>query len=118
MIDVRNSADSLVHSTEKNLADYGDKVPEEDKAAIETAIQELKDVLVAEDGDVEEITAKTGTLTEASMKLGEAMYKESQAEAPMGADDIDSSPAETPEDTTVVDADFEEVDPDEVKKKD
>ena len=118
MIDVRNSADSLVHSTEKNLTEYGDKVPEQDKTAIETAIQELKDVLEVEDGDIEEITAKTGTLTEASMKLGEAMYKESQAESPVGSEDIDGSPAETPEDATVVDADFEEVDPDEDKKKD
>jgi molecular chaperone DnaK len=116
MIDVHNSADSLLHSTEKNLSEYGDKVPEEDKAAIETAIQELKDVLDIEDGDVEEITAKTGALTEASMKLGEAMYKESQAEAPGG--DGDGSSDDTPEDATVVDADFEEVDPDEDKKKD
>ena len=118
MIDVRNSADSLVHSTEKNVADYGDKVPEEDKVAIEAAIQDLKDVLEAEDGDVEEITTKTGALTEAAMKLGEAMYKESQAEASGGGGDGDSSSTDTPEDATVVDADFEEVDPDEDKKKD
>jgi molecular chaperone DnaK len=117
MIDIRNSADSLIHSTEKNLTDYGDKVPEEDKAAIETAIQELKDVLEVEEGDIEEITAKTGALTEASMKLGEAMYKESQAEAPVGGGNNDGSSADTPEEATVVDADFEEVDPDEDKKK-
>jgi len=117
MIDIRNSADSLIHSTEKNLTDYGDKVPEEDKASIETAIQELKDVLEVEEGDIEEITAKTGALTEASMKLGEAMYKESQAEAPVGGGNNDGSSADTPEDATVVDADFEEVDPDEDKKK-
>jgi molecular chaperone DnaK len=118
MIDVRNSADSLMHSTEKNLSDYGDKVPEEDKSAIETAIQELKGALEVEDGDIEEITAKTGALTEASMKLGEAMYKESQAEAPAGGDGGGEPSADTPEDATVVDADFEEVDPDEDKKKD
>jgi molecular chaperone DnaK len=118
MIDTRNSADSLIHSTEKNLTDYGDKVPEEDKAAIETAIQELKDVLEVEDGDIEEITAKTGALTEASMKLGEAMYKESQAEATVGDGENGGTSANTPEDATVVDADFEEVDPDEDKKKD
>jgi molecular chaperone DnaK len=117
MIDLRNSADGLIHSTEKNLADYGDKVPEDDKAAIESAIQELKDVLELEEGDVEEITSKTGALTEASMKLGEAMYKESQAEAPSG-DDGDVTSANAPEDATVVDADFEEVEPDEGKKKD
>ena len=118
MIDIRNSADSLIHSTDKNLAEYGDKVPEEDKAAIETAIQELKDALEVADGDIEEITAKTGALTEASMKLGEAMYKESQAEAAAGGGDSDGSSADAPEDATVVDADFEEVDPDENKKKD
>jgi molecular chaperone DnaK len=118
MVDIHNSADSLVHSTEKNLTDYGDKVPEEDKSAIEAAIQELKDVLEVEDRDIEEIKAKTEALTEASMKLGEAMYKESQAEAPTGGDAGDSSSADSPEDATVVDADFEEVDPDENKKKD
>jgi molecular chaperone DnaK len=118
LIDVRNSADSLIHSTEKNLADYGDKVPEDDKTAIETAIQELKDTLKVEEGDVEEITAKTVALTEASMKLGEAMYKESQSEAPMSNNDDDGTSSDSPEEATVVDADFEEVDPDEDKKKD
>jgi molecular chaperone DnaK len=118
LIDVRNSADSLIHSTEKNLADYGDKVPEDDKTAIETAIQELKDTLKVEEGDVEEITAKTVALTEASMKLGEAMYKESQSEAPMSNNDDDGTSTDSPEEATVVDADFEEVDPDEDKKKD
>ena len=118
MIDIRNSADSLIHSTEKNLADYGDKVPEEDKATIEVAIKELKDVLEVDDCDIEEITSKTGALTEASMKLGEAMYKESQAEAPVGGSDSNETSANSPDDATVVDADFEEVDPDEDKKKD
>jgi molecular chaperone DnaK len=119
MIDIRNTADSLIHSTEKNLADFGDKVPEEDKGTIETAIQELKDILEVEEGDVEEIKTKTGTLTEASMKLGEAMYKESQAEAAAGNEgNDDDNSSNTPEDATVVDADFEEVDPDENKKKD
>ena len=100
------------------MADYGHKVPEDDKTAIETAIQELKDTLKVEEGDVEEITAKTVTLTEASMKLGEAMYKESQSEAPMSNNDDDGTSTDSPEEATVVDADFEEVDPDEDKKKD
>ena len=120
LVEVRNSADGLVHSSEKNLVDYGDKVPEEDKTAIETAISELKSALENEDADVEDIKTKTETLTEAAMKLGEAMYKESQAEAAAGnADgDGDGPSADKPEDATVVDADFEEVDPDEDKKKD
>ena len=120
LVEVRNSADGLVHSSEKNLVDYGDKVPEEDKAAIETAISELKSALENEDADVEDIKTKTETLTEAAMKLGEAMYKESQAEAAAGdADGAGDGPsADKPEDATVVDADFEEVDPDEDKKKD
>ena len=119
LVEVRNSADGLVHSSEKNLVDYGDKVPEEDKTAIETAISELKAALENEGADVEDIKAKTETLTEAAMKLGEAMYKESQAEAAAGdADgDGDGPSANKPEDATVVDADFEEVDPDEDKKK-
>jgi molecular chaperone DnaK len=118
LIEVRNSADSLVHSTEKNVADYGDKIPDEDKVSIETAIQDLKDALALEDGDVEEIKTKTGALTEASMKLGEAMYKESQAEAQEEANEGESPSASSPDDAKVVDADFEEVDPDEDKKKD
>ena len=120
LVEVRNSADGLVHSSEKNLVDYGDKVPEEDKTAIETAISELKAALENEGADVEDIKTKTEALTEAAMKLGEAMYKESQAEAAAGdADgDGDGPSANKPEDATVVDADFEEVDPDEDKKKD
>ena len=120
LVEVRNSADGLVHSSEKNLVDYGDKVPEEDKTAIETAISELKAALENEGADVENIKTKTEALTEAAMKLGEAMYKESQAEAAVGdADgDGDGPSANKPEDATVVDADFEEVDPDEDKKKD
>ena len=117
LVEVRNSADGLVHSSEKNLVDYGDKVPEEDKAAIEAAISELKAALENEGADVEDIKAKTETLTEAAMKLGEAMYKESQAETAAGEADADDSSANKPEDATVVDADFEEVDPDEDKKK-
>ena len=120
LVEVRNSADGLVHSSEKNLVDYGDKVPVEDKTAIETAISELKSALGNEDADVEDIKTKTETLTEAAMKLGEATYKESQAEAAAGdADGAGDGPsADKPEDATVVDADFEEVDPDEDKKKD
>ncbi len=118
-VEVLNAADSLVHSVEKNLQEYGDKVPDEDKQTIETAIQELKDAIASEEPDVDDVKAKTETLTEASMKLGEAMYKESQAEAEAeaAAGGSEDGAAEAPEDATVVDADFEEVDPDEEKKK-
>ncbi|MCP8882931.1 molecular chaperone DnaK [Devosia sp. XJ19-1] len=101
-VEARNQGESLVHSTEKSLSDYGDKVSAEDKGAIETAIADLKSVL---DGDdAEAIKEKTATLAEASMKLGEAMYKASQAEAEAKANGTDDE-----DDDDVVDADFEEV---------
>ncbi len=122
-VEARNTADSMIHATEKNLSEYGDQVPEEDKTAIETAVTELKEAL--EGDDVEDITAKTEALTQASMKLGEAMYKAAQAEggaegmeAGMGPDMGAGANAEQPADDNVVDADFEEVDPDAEKKKD
>jgi molecular chaperone DnaK len=113
MIEVRNSADSLVYSTEKNVAEYGDQVPEEDKAAIEADIAALKEALEGEDADA--IKAKTEALTQSSMKLGEAMYKASQ-EAGEAGEMPDGEPAQGAADDGVVDADFEEVD-DEKKDK-
>ncbi len=125
-VEVRNAADSLVHAAEKNLAEYGDKVSEEDKTAIETAVADLKEAL--EGDDVEVIQEKTNTLNEASMKLGEAMYKAAQAEGGAegmaGSDMGGSSDAEQTSSgggENVVDADFEEVNPDaeaNVKKDD
>ena len=124
-VEARNNADTLIHATEKNLEEYGDKVSEEEKTEIETALTALKEVLDSE--DTEDIKAKTDVLMQASMKLGEAMYKASQEEGaagPMGdgmGDDMmggdaagagaDEAEAEG-DDATVVDADFEEVDPD------
>jgi len=118
-VEVRNTADGLVHASEKNLKEYGDKVSDDEKKAIEDAIKDLKDLLEDEDADSGAITAKTETLTEASMKLGEAMYKASQEENAAGegsgeaagegsGDNADGGS----DDSTVVDADFEEVDPD------
>jgi molecular chaperone DnaK len=100
-VEARNQGESLIHSTEKSLSDYGDKVTPEEKGAIESAIAELKGVLDGE--DAEAIKEKSATLAEASMKLGEAMYKASQAEAEAKASGEDKS------DDDVVDADFEEV---------
>jgi len=101
-VEAKNQGESLIHSTEKSLKDYGDKVTAEEKAAIETAIADLKGVL--EGDDAEAIKEKSATLAEASMKLGEAMYKQSQAEAEAKAEG-----GEQPADDDVVDAEFEEV---------
>jgi molecular chaperone DnaK len=110
-VEARNQAESLLHSSEKSLAEYGDKVSAEDKAAIESAIAELRSAI--EGNDPSEISSKTETLAQASMKLGQAMYEASQAEA-AGAD-AESDATKSDED--VVDADFEEIDDDEDKKK-
>ncbi len=108
-VEAKNQAESLVHSTEKSLKDYGDKVSAEDKAAIETAIADVKAVL--EGDDAEAIKEKTANLAEASMKLGEAMYKASQAEA-----EAKASGTRDEDEDDVVDADFEEVKDDDDKK--
>ncbi len=100
-IEAKNQAESLIHSTEKSLKDYADKVSAEDKTAIETALSDLKGVLDGQDAEL--IKEKTNALAEASMKLGEAMYKASQAEAEAKA------AGGQPADDDVVDADFEEV---------
>ena len=113
-VEVRNTADSLIHATEKNLKEFADKVPDEDKSAIETAIAELKEAL--EGDDVEAVKSKTEALNEAAMKLGEAMYKAAQAEAPDGEAPKDG--AGGGDNPDVVDADFEEVDPEAEKGKD
>jgi len=118
LVEVRNNADSMIHSTEKNLEDYGDKVTAEEKDAIEKALQDLKDVQESE--DPEEIKAKTDALMQAAMKLGEAMYKASQEEggpdmADMGGMGPDGSADASSADETVVDAEFEEVDDSEKK---
>jgi molecular chaperone DnaK len=116
--EARNQGESLVHATEKNLADYGDKVSEEEKTAIETTIADLKTALEGE--NVEDIKAKTEALSQAAMKLGEAMYAAEQAEsaaaegAPEGGEAGDAS---GPADDDVVDADFEEVNEDDKDDK-
>src|SRR5687768_7856847 len=117
LVEARNHAEALVHSTEKAVAEHGSKVGEAEKSAIETAIADLKSALSGEDAD--QIQAKTQALVQASMKLGEAVYKASQeeaaAEAAGGGDGSGSSTASgSGED--VVDADFEEIPEDERKK--
>ena len=112
-VETRNQADSLIYTTEKNLAEYGDKVPAEEKTGIEDAIAALKTAMEGE--DVEDIRAKSETLAQAAMKLGEAMYKAQQEEEAAGQAEA-AGPGADPEaqtgedDATIVDADFEEVD--------
>ncbi|UJQ93487.1 molecular chaperone DnaK [Mariluticola halotolerans] len=103
-VEAKNQAESLIHSTEKSLKDYADKVSDEDKSAIENAVAELKTAL--EGDNAETIKEKTNALAEASMKLGEAMYQAQQAEA---AEADAESDAAADDDDDVVDADFEEV---------
>ena len=110
IVDARNQADGLVHSTEKTLIEHGDKIDPADKAEIEEKVQELKDVLESE--DVDDIKAKTEALMQASMKLGQAMYEAEQAaagDAEGGGDGAEAGDV-SPDDAEVVDADFEEVD--------
>jgi molecular chaperone DnaK len=101
-VEAKNQAESMVHSTEKSLKDYGDKVSNEDKLAIETALNDVRNVLESDDGEL--IKEKTAALAEVSMKLGEAMYKASQAEA-----EAKAAGGDAPADDDVVDAEFEEV---------
>jgi molecular chaperone DnaK len=114
-IDAKNSADSLVASTEQSLKEHGDKVSAEDKKTIETDLQSLKDAIKSE--NVEDIKTKTQTLMQSSMKMGEAIYKAQQAKPEGGAEGSKASDGEKKED--VVDAEFEEVkDSKEEKKED
>ena len=112
LVEARNTADTLLHSAEKNLSEYGDKIGGDDKSAIETAIEELKEAKEGE--DAEAINAKCEALSQAAMKLGEAMYKAAQEEGEAeGSTEAGSGDADAKsEDSTVVDADFEEVNPD------
>ncbi|KAB0572340.1 molecular chaperone DnaK [Brucella pituitosa] len=108
-VEAKNQGESLLHSSEKSLKEYGDKVSAEDKQAIEGAIAALKTSL--EGDDAEDIKAKTQTLAEASMKLGQAMYEAAQAAEEGGAEGGEHASSND----DVVDADYEEIDDD--KKK-
>ncbi len=110
LVEARNQAEGMAHSAEKSLKDYGDKVSEADRTAIAAAIAALK--TAAEGDDVAEIEAKTQALGEVSMKLGQAMYEASQKEAAEA-----DAKADAAKDSDVVDADFEEIDEDDDKKK-
>jgi molecular chaperone DnaK len=112
-VEAKNHAEALVHSTEKALAEHGDKVGEPERRAIETALADLKEALKGDDADA--ISAKMNTLGQASMKLGEAMYKQAEGQAGPGEGGADASGSAKKDD--VVDAEFTEVDDDKKNKK-
>jgi len=117
LVEAKNQGEALVHSAEKNLEEHGDKIGEDDKKAIETAIADLKTALEGE--DAAEIAAKSEALTQASMKLGEQIYKAQQeeagAEGPSDAQQADAAAKAADDSDDVVDVDFEEVDEDDKK---
>jgi len=100
-VDARNQADTLIHSTEKNLKEHGAKVSDADKKTIEDSSSALKEAIKGT--DIEDIKKKTETLVQASMKLGEAIYKSQEKKEDSPKD------GEEKKDDNVVDADFEEV---------
>lgn len=108
-VEAKNHGDALVHSTEKAMSEHGGKIGEDDRRAIETAISDLKEALKGD--DAEAIKAKTNTLAQASMKLGEAMYKQQQQDAASADAAADAKKDD------VVDAEFTEVDDDKNNKK-
>ncbi|AZV18778.1 MULTISPECIES: molecular chaperone DnaK [Mesorhizobium] len=110
LVEARNQAEALLHSSEKSLKEYGDKVSEGERTAISDAIAALK--TATEGDDPADIEAKSQALAEASMKLGQAMYEASQKEAAEA-----DAKADAAKDSDVVDADFEEIDEDDDKKK-
>jgi molecular chaperone DnaK len=107
LVEARNQAESLIHATEKSVREHGDKVDQATRDAIAAAVAELKEV---SGGDAAEaIAAKSQVLAEASMKLGEAIYK-AQAEEEAAEQQGDQPTGAAEEDSDVVDAEFEEVD--------
>ena len=112
LVEAKNAADALVHSTKKSLEEYGDKVGADEKAQIETALKALEEVIPT--GTKEDIEAKTEELGKVSQKLGEAMYADMQAKAQTEAGGATSGGAsDEPQPADVVDADFKEVKKDE-----
>jgi molecular chaperone DnaK len=106
-VEAKNQAESMIHATEKSMEELGAELPEDEKQNVETALQELKDVL---DGDnTEEITAKTEALSQASMKLGEIAYRKAQEEA-AGEEQNEAAeaaePTQTVDEDEVIEADF------------
>ena len=109
-VEAKNHAEALIHSTEKGLKEHGEKLSEENKKNIEDAISDLKKSL--EKNDLDDIKAKTETLTNASMKLGEEIYKAAQYDSQKAEESEikeEDNPTTASKDEKVVDADYEEV---------
>ena len=108
-VEAKNRAESLIHATEKNMKELGDKVSASDKEKVEADIKALQDVL--ESGDAAQINAKAEALMQSSMKIGEALYKQQQETAQAAGASAGEQPQSEakPADDGVVDADFEEV---------
>ena len=113
-VEAKNHAEAIVHATEKALAEHGAKVSETERRAIENAMADLKEALKGDDSDA--ITEKSNVLAQASMKLGEAMYKQSQ-EGAAGPDGGAPGSDGGSKKEDVVDAEFTEVDDDKKNKK-
>ena len=107
-VDVKNQADTMIHSAEKNLKEFGDKVSEQEKNTIENDIKALKEAVASDDTD--KIKSGLEALTQSSMKLGEAMYKAQQQDAPNPNEPSDNTATGSDQNNEkVVDAEFEEV---------
>ncbi len=106
-VDTRNNADGMVANIEKQLKEHGDKLSAEDKAKVEASLEATKEALKGSNSD--DIKAKTETLTQDAMKLGEAIYKQQQEEEASKKTTDSKEPKEKAKDDNVVDADFEEV---------
>jgi molecular chaperone DnaK len=117
LVEAKNQAEGLIHATNKSIADLGDKIAPADKEAAEAAIADVK--LAIEEGDPDVIKEKTTALAQASMKIGEALYKQAGANKDGGArdsdDDQDDGPVERDELDDIMDAEFEEVKDDDKK---
>ncbi len=113
MVENRNQAEALVHQVEKNLKEHGDKVGPAERGEAESAVSAAKSAI--EGDDPEALKQATERLSQAAMKIGEAMYKAEQAGAAGGGADAGAAPGAQAADDGVVDAEFEEVD--ETKKK-
>ena len=112
VVEAKNHAESLMHSTQKSVVELGDKISAADKSAVDAAVADLKSVL--EGGDAEVIKEKTNVLAQAAMKLGEALYKAQSAGSGTGAADGEVPNVDKDEDD-IVDADFTEVGDDDKK---
>jgi molecular chaperone DnaK len=114
-VEAKNHAEALIHSTEKALAEHGAKIGEAERRAIENSIADLKEALKSDDAGA--ITSKTNALAQASMKLGEAMYKQAQEGGAGGPGASPGADASGGQKDDVVDAEFTEVDDDKKNKK-